>query len=51
MPTTKAPTSTYGLFLRKSSGVVTPIQQSNTMATGTSKETPNAINSAITKSR
>ncbi|MNH45212.1 hypothetical protein D3C79_1075990 [compost metagenome] len=51
MPTTKAPTRMYGRFLRKSSGVVIPTQHSSTMATGTSKATPKAINSAITKLR
>ena len=50
-PKVKAPTIIYGLFEDNFSLVVIPDVIRSTVTMGTSKEKPNAKNSAITKSR
>ena len=51
IPKVKAPTIIYGLFEDNFSLVVIPDVIRSTVTMGTSKEKPNAKNSAITKSR
>ena len=51
IPTTNAPTITYGLFAARLLGVLTLVMTNMMVTIGTSNAKPNAKNNVITKSR